>query len=164
MMEFDALTDAYNDDRLENGAWMQFTGPDGEPWFLTVADKKYPVRAKVRSMLSEKYDAHMDRMMEGAASRGRRLKGEHARSVALRREMKDNQPKSFAALVAEMENISKAKLGRVTPPESDLLHFAKLPKCKDWVEQALEFAADKTNFGVSSGSEEGPGKDESAAD
>ena len=165
MMEFDALTSAYDDDRIENGAWLHFTGPDGEPLFLPgKGDTKLPVRVRVRSMLSTKYDLHMDRLQSGAASRARRLKGEEQRRKALLKEMKENQPKAFAALVAEFENISAAKLGAVSPPESDLLHFATQPKNKVWVDQVLEFAADNANFGAGAGDDATPGNEDSAAD
>jgi len=151
-LSFDALESAYSDDLIENGAWLHFVGPDGEPLYLTVGEgdkaKRVPVRARVRSMLSVKYDAHMDRLQTGASSRARKLKGEEQRRKLLLKEMKENQPKAFAALVSELENISRAALGTVSPPESDLLHFALQPKNKVWVDQVLEFAAENANFGA----------------
>lgn len=165
-LSFDALESAYDNDLIENGAWLHFTGPDGEPLFLTVGEgdkaRKVPVRARVRSMLSQKYDQHMDRLQTGAASRARKLKGEEQRRKALLKEMKENQPKAFAALVAEFENISKSALGTVTPPESDLLHFALQPKNKVWVDQVLEFAADNANFGAGAADEASPGNADGA--
>lgn len=154
-LSFDALESAYSDDLIENGAWLHFVGPDGEPLFIPTGQKdekqnpiKVPVRARVRSMLSVKYDQHMDRLQTGASSRARKLKGEEARRKLLLKEMKENQPKAFAALVSELENISAGALGTVTPPESDLLHFALQPRNKVWVDQVLEFAADNANFGA----------------
>lgn len=165
---FDALESAFSEDLIENGAWLHFVGPDGEPLSIPTgkldADKNpitVPVRARVRSMLSVKYDQHMDRLQTGASSRARKLKGEEARRKLLIREMKENQPKAFSALVAEFENISKAALGSVRPPESDLLHFALQPKNKVWVDQVLEFAADNANFG-SEGEGASPGNDAGA--
>ena len=156
-ISFDALESAYDEDKIENGAWMDFIGPEQEPWTITVDGQTYQVRAKVRSMLSTKYDKHMDRMQTGAASRSRKLKGEEQRRQALLKEMKENQPKSFAALVSEMENISKARLGTIVIPESDLLHFALQPRNQKWVQQVLDYAADDANYARTDAAPAAPG-------
>lgn len=154
-LSFDVLDDAYSADAIENGAWLHFLGPDQEPMYLTIGEgdkaKKVPVRARVRSMLSVAYDKHMDQLQTGTANKARKLKGDEARRKLLLREMKENQPKAFAALVVELENISRGALGVVSPPQSDLLHFALITKNKVWVDQVLEFAADNANFGAAAG-------------
>lgn len=147
LMTFDVLEDAYNEDLIENGAWMQFTGPDGEPMFLDPDKKTMPCRAKVRSLLSVAYERHMDSLMEGTANRARRLKGDQAKQKLLREEMKRQQPQAFASLVTEFDNVSKAQPGSIKPGTKDLLHFALKPKSKDWVEQVTTFAANNENYG-----------------
>lgn len=144
-IKFDALESAYDMDKVENGAWMPFT-IDGEPRFITVAGKKYEVRARVRSVLSSKYDAHQDKVQQSTTNRARKLKGEEARRQLFAKEMKESDPKTFSVLVAEFENVSAEALGTITPPEDDLLHFALQPRNSDWVDQVLAFARDNSNY------------------
>lgn len=145
-MTFDVLEDAYNEELIEKGAWLHFVGPDGEPMYLD-GDKTKPCRARVRSILSQAYDQHMDRLMEGASNRARKLKGEFARQKMLREEMKKQQPQSFAALVTAFDNVSRAQPGVIQPDTKDLLNFAIKPKSKDWVEQVTTYAANNENYG-----------------
>lgn len=160
-ISFDALDSAYDDDKIENGAWMDFIGPDGEPWQIEVDGKKYTVGAKVRSVLSTRYDRHLDQSQTGTANKIRKLKSEEQRRQVMMKELKADQPRSFSILVAEMRNISKKQLGAIAVPESDLLHFANITKNKKWVKQALEFAEDDSNYtpdsadGATSGNVEG---------
>lgn len=151
---FDVLEKAYDDDLVENGSWLHFTGPDGEPMYLD-PERTKPARARVRSMLSKKYDEHMDRLQAGATTRARKMKGEEQRRKLLLKEMKDNQPKACAALVAEFENVSVEQPGTIRPSESDLMAFATQPKNKVWVDQILEHAADNANYGADAGKDLG---------
>lgn len=146
VMTFDVLEDAYNENLIEEGAWLHLVGPDGEPMYLD-GDKTKPCRARVRSMLSKSYDQHMDSLLEGASNRARKLKGEFARQKMLRDEMKKQQPQSCAALVTAFDNVSRAQPGIITPGTKDLLHFALKPKNKDWVEQITKYAAENENYG-----------------
>lgn len=161
-MKFDVLEDAYNEDLIENGAWHHFTGPDGEPMYLD-AEKTKPCRVRIRSILSPTYEQHMDRLLENASNRARRLKGEQAKQKLLREEMKKQQPQAFASLVTAFDNVSKAQPGIITPDTKDLLHFALKPASKDWVEQVTSFAANNENYGGENAKAVEAGKDEPGA-
>lgn len=144
-LKFDALESAYDMDKVENGAWMPFT-IDGEPRSITVAGKEYQVRAKVRSVLSTRMEEHKDKVQLQTTNRARKLKSEEQRRQLFSKEMKESEPKTFSVLIAELENVSKDALGTITPSEADLLHFALQPHNSDWMEQALAFARDNSNY------------------
>lgn len=151
-MKFSALSKAFNDDAIEQGAWLHLVGPDGEPMYLKPhpTDPKkseHPVRFKVRSTLSTTYEQHLDAVQKRAASQARKLKGERQRQAMLE-ELKKERPKSFAALVSEVQNIDESQPGKGGSPTYDeLFAFASESQNKFWVDQALEHATDPANYG-----------------
>lgn len=153
---FDFLEKQYDENRIENGAWLHFTNDEGEPLYLdgperqeggqTIGGKK-PARALVRSILSTSYDKMNDDAMKNMSAKARRLKSEDKRRLAALQEMKDQQPKACSVLVVKFENTSTEKEGTLTPSPADIQHFASQPRNAPWVKQIIEFAGDNANYG-----------------
>jgi hypothetical protein len=160
----DFLTEQFSADLIENGAWLHLLGPEGSPLFLdgpervdpedatkTIGGTK-PCRFRIRSNNSEAYKKHLDDVQRRSMNQGRKAKGNKAlQQEMMLKEMKLAEPETFANIITEVENVSKARPGRHNVPYEELLKFAMDPKNKPFVDQALTFSADESNYGTDAG-------------
>jgi len=142
---FDVLTNYLDDDKVENGVWMDLTDSEGDLIYIDPVNKQGKARIKVRSTASQSYDQHLDDTQRRAVARTKRLKGNKQREAVLA-ELKKEKPSNFSYVVVEMENVSRAQPGVIKPPREDLFSFAKNPKHGWVVDQVLEYSADDRNY------------------
>lgn len=168
----DFLTNQFSADLIENGAWHHLIGPDGSPLFLdgpkrqdpgdatkTIGGSK-PCRFRIRSNNSAAYKKHLEDVQRRSMNQGRKAKGNKAlQQEMMLAEMKLAEPETFAHVVTEVDNVSLANPGRQTPSIEELIKFASDPKNKPFVDQALTFSAEESNYGADSGNVEPAGQE-----
>lgn len=149
-MDFNFLDDVANGDKIESGAWLQFTNPVTQSlWFLDAdaPEPKKPVRVLVRSVRSDAYKLFEQNEQRAAYTRSRRPKKDDS-GVGAQEVMKARRRKEFALLVMGFENLPGQDEGVIKPEVEDLIKLADDKRAGWMVEQVFAAAGDDTRYGA----------------